>query len=389
MSIYLEYDRKGQAQSFRPSKFARHEMISKEALTAEDAYVNFTVGTPDRGGFRYLVYADFDSTEQQPTWPIFYANVPKGSRWKELGIIHPDGTVERTPNSPFVEDSSPLVVARLVVRCIWDGKEEPVGYTIRLNNDEAADTAQGPAHANDIDYDSSNANESVWDEDDTESEDRRDDDFADDEAEEDNPKCPICGTPVHTDRCDHIISTWKYGDDGGEWAGDYRKPERLRELVNQLIEKLQECFLESQLELLDRLFEDDGWIRSRGDWESLMEQVGQTRTTTFSESQRDVIQRIIRLPERLAKPVIESIKEQWFACEEWDNYLAELVVESPGIVGAADCEVGGGGTSSTWITYWGQDKKKCGDYLDERLDQDLKLLDEIARSAEAVKPEAT
>ncbi len=159
--------------------------------------------------------------------------------------------------------------------------------------------------------------------------------------EEELPKCPICRT-VAGEECEHIVSTWDYMEDGGIWAGDSSQPDAIPQIVEEIFQNLESCFTQTQMDLIGQL---------------------------------------LRLPRRLAEPLGISFAGEGLDTSGWNAYLADLVTESPGYIGSASCELGGGGMSSDVAIYWAKDRGKCGKWLDRELRRDIKTLKDLKKLA--------
>lgn len=141
-----------------------------------------------------------------------------------------------------------------------------------------------------------------------------------DESEDDsshNPRCPVCGRPSLDDPCPHLVSSWSFAEDSGEWAATPH-PQRLRGAVEGLLAALDAGFTERQLE---------------------------------------VIAELLSLPPEVLPLLAESVREGDFSGGGWDDYLRRVAEAGSTYAGSGECETDTPGACSGWTNHWATDRR--------------------------------
>jgi hypothetical protein len=127
-----------------------------------------------------------------------------------------------------------------------------------------------------------------------------------------NPPCPVCGKPSFDGPCPHLVSSWSFVEDAGEWAATPH-PHELRRAVEGLLAAL---------------------------------------TAGFTDGQLGVIAELLALPPEVLHPLTASVRDGEFLPGEWDDYLQQLAAAGCTYAGSGECETDTPGCCSGWANRW-------------------------------------
>ena len=162
------------------------------------------------------------------------------------------------------------------------------------------------------------------------------------DAQHDGVRCPVCGLAWEEGICDHLVSTWDFADEGGQWAGG-ANPDDLRGVVTRIVEAFEAGFTGPQLRALDAL---------------------------------------LGLPPELLAAVTVSIRDGDFASGEWTDYVGSVTTQGSTFAGSAWCESHSPGASCAWTSYWARNPKAWAKRVDGILSKALRALRRVERVAD-------
>lgn len=162
-----------------------------------------------------------------------------------------------------------------------------------------------------------------------------------DDGTDHNPRCPVCGRPSLDGPCPHLVSSWSFVEDAGEWAAAPH-PDELRRAVGGLLAAL---------------------------------------TAGFTEGQVVVIAGLLALSPEVLHPLAAGVRDGEFLPGDWDGYLHQVAVAGCTHAGSGEVETDTPGCCSGWVNHWATDPRAWARSVGPVLRRAVRATDRVHRAA--------